>query len=301
MLERANICSLLHGKLLLVITLVATVRLLDVGISLEVVLVDDAAGPRAVVVPLVQRDVGVEPPLARLPRHEVVHGLVQRRRGRKQLLGPRLGDDVGDGGPHVLGLAEVGVRLRPLDLGLLPPPVVAIPPAGPAEVDDVEVGRRQLEGAGEPLREDLAAHLAQRGVGAVEDQLHVVLQSQRQLLPLGRRPPEPQVRVRAAPLASGHSLDLPGLQVLLGKAKLHLERLLRRLLHQRPGPDLRLAGVVDVAPLVIPVLRELPLVVLGGGVACPLPLRTVERRAGGVERPLVVVREVGVARGAPRV
>merc|ERR1719221_858037 len=103
--------------------------------------------------------------------------------------------------------------------------------------------------------------------------------------------------VRTATLAPRHLLLQSRVQVTLRELEPDTELLLRVQLLDGAGPDPVLARVVYVAELLLPVLREAPLLVLTARVRGPLPRLSVPLRAGRVEDPLVVVREVGVARG----
>merc|ERR1719361_2846132 len=91
------------GKLVDVVSLHTTIRLLYVRIALEVELVNEATSPDLVVIALVHGDEGLEPSLAGLHGHEPIHRHVQGTCRGEQLLrtGPR--DYVGHRRPNVLG------------------------------------------------------------------------------------------------------------------------------------------------------------------------------------------------------
>mmetsp|Transcript_77756 Transcript_77756/g.227953 ORF Transcript_77756/g.227953 Transcript_77756/m.227953 type:complete len:382 (-) Transcript_77756:20-1165(-) len=262
-----------------------TVGLLHIRVPHKVVLVDDAARPQVVAVSRVQDHVGLEPPLARLPGHEVVHGLIQRRGQREQPLGRLGGDDVGHRGVHVLGLPD-----RLALVLLLALVEVAAPPACPAEVQHIEVRRRLAHGQAQALPEEVAVEHAELRLRALEAELHVVLEHQCRRIALGGNLPDPAVRVSTAALAPRHRLDLPRIAEPLGEDELHPPRLSRRLLRQGTGT------------VVLRVRLEAPLlVVLGRHLLRPPPVSAVELRPGRVVDPLVVVAGVvGVAARVPR-
>merc|ERR1719235_1874230 len=72
------------------ITLHTAVRLFDIGVALEVVLVNNASCPCSIIVSFVQTYEGIQTPLACLPCHEVVDWLVEWPRCRQQFFGALL-------------------------------------------------------------------------------------------------------------------------------------------------------------------------------------------------------------------
>mmetsp|Transcript_45684 Transcript_45684/g.130960 ORF Transcript_45684/g.130960 Transcript_45684/m.130960 type:complete len:317 (+) Transcript_45684:249-1199(+) len=198
------------------------VRLLDVRVSHEVELVDDAACPQVVTVALVQDHKRLQVALAGLPGHEVIHRLVNRRGNGEEPPGSFRRDHIGHCRVDVLCLADGLARVHLLELV-----EVAAPPTCPAQVQHVEVGGRLAQGHLQPLPQQRATERAQARVGALEDELHVVLQHQRRVRAPRRDLPNAAVRMGAPALARRHLLDLPWVTEPLRELKPHFPGLAR--------------------------------------------------------------------------